>query len=58
MLERCCNGYPCCRGDLSYLLLQINIICVLLLLIGTTAVVKFPDWFGRVPAVTESVAGR
>lgn len=58
MLDQCCNGYQCCSGNLSYLLLQINIICVLLFSIATTAVVKFPDWFGEVPAVTQSVAER
>lgn len=48
----------CCGGDLGDLLLQINIICVLLFLIATTAVVKFPDWFGGAPAVAQSLTGR
>ena len=56
MLGQCCNGYQCCGGDLASLLLQINVICVLLFLIATTAIVKFPDWFGGGPAVTQSVA--
>ena len=41
MIEQCCNG------DLSYLLLQINVICLLLALIGTTAILKYPTWFGE-----------
>lgn len=40
----------CCGGDAAYLVLQINIICLLLALIGTTAVMKHPAWFGEVPA--------
>jgi hypothetical protein len=56
MLDQCCNGYQCCGGDLSYLLLQINVICMLLFLIGTTAIVKHPDWFGQMPATTQSIA--
>jgi hypothetical protein len=30
----------CCSGDLGYLPLQINVICLLLFLIGTTAIVS------------------
>ncbi len=48
---------PCCRNDLRYLLLQINVICLLLALIGTTAVVKHPAWFDGMPAAN-SFAGR
>jgi hypothetical protein len=33
----------CCRGDLGYLLLRINGICLLLFLVGTTAIVKHPE---------------
>ena len=51
MLDQCCDGHRCCNGDLGALLLQINVICVLLFLIGTAAIVKHPDWFGVVPAV-------
>jgi hypothetical protein len=40
----------CCSGDAAYLLLQINIICLLLALIGSTAIMKHPAWFGEVPA--------
>jgi hypothetical protein len=40
----------CCSGDATYLLLQINIICLLLALIGSTAIMKHPAWFGEVPA--------
>jgi hypothetical protein len=58
MLDRCCNGDRCCDGDLGYLLLQIVAICVLLFLIGTTAVVEHPDWFGEASAVTQTLAGR
>jgi hypothetical protein len=58
MLDQCCNGYQCCGGDLSYLLLQINVICALLFLIGTTAIVKHPSWFGEVPVTSQSLAAR
>jgi hypothetical protein len=40
----------CCNGDTAYLLLQINIVCLLLALIGSTAIMKHPAWFGGVPA--------
>ena len=46
---------PCCHGDLGYLLLQINVICLLLALIGTTAIMKHPGWFDDVPPLTQSV---
>jgi hypothetical protein len=52
------DNHRCCSGDLHYLLLQINIICLLLALIGTTAVVKHPDWFGGVPTTVQSAAER
>jgi hypothetical protein len=58
VLEQCCSGYQCCNGDLSYLLLQINVICLLLALVGTTAIVKHPDWFGAMAAVSRSLAER
>lgn len=58
MLDQCCNGHQCCNGALGYLLLQVNVICLLIFLIGTTAIVKHPDWFGGVAAVTQSVAER
>jgi hypothetical protein len=48
----------CCSGDLSYLLLQINVICLLLALIGTTAILKHPAWFGDVLVTTQSLAER
>ncbi len=48
---------PCCNGDLTYLVVQINLICLLLFLIGTTALVKYPDWFGGLPPMSQSVAG-
>jgi hypothetical protein len=48
----------CCNGELGYLLLQINVICLLLALMGTTAIVKHPAWFGGVPAAAQSVDDR
>ncbi len=58
MREQCCNGRRCCNGDLIYLLLQISIICLLLAVIGSTAVVKHPDWFNGTPMVSQSIAER
>ena len=49
---------PCCRGDLGYLLLQINIICLLLALIGTMVVVKHPTWFSGLTPPAQTVAER
>jgi hypothetical protein len=49
---------PCCNADLNYLLLQISVICLLLFLIGTTAIVKHPVWFGGIPATVQIVAER
>jgi hypothetical protein len=40
----------CCGGDTACLLLQINIICLLLALIGSAAIVKHPAWFGGAAA--------
>ena len=49
----------CCSGDLGYLLLQINVICLLLALIGSTVIVKHPAWFGEVPApAAQTIAQR
>jgi hypothetical protein len=48
----------CCASDLGYLLLQINVICLLLALVGATAIVKHPTWFGGTPAITQKLAGR
>jgi hypothetical protein len=48
----------CCSGDLRYLLLQINVICLLLALIGTTAIVKHPAWFGDTSAIAQSLVER
>jgi hypothetical protein len=48
----------CCNADLGYLLLQINVICLLLALIGTTAIVKHPAWFGGTPVIAQTVAER
>jgi hypothetical protein len=33
------------RND-DYLMLQTYMICLLLALIGTTAIIRHPDWFG------------
>ena len=41
----------CCPDDLNYLLLQINIVCLLLALIGSTAIIRHPTWFGKEPTV-------
>ena len=49
---------PCCRNDLRHLLFQINIICLLLGLIGTTAVIKHPTWFNGMNAAAHTPAGR
>jgi hypothetical protein len=49
----------CCSGDLGYLLLQINVICLLLALIGAAAIVKHPAWFGAVPVpIAQTIAQR
>jgi hypothetical protein len=56
--DRSCNGSQGSSGDLGYLLLQINVICVLLFLIGTTAIVKHPGWFGSTPITVQSLAER
>jgi hypothetical protein len=49
----------CCSGDLTYLMLQINVICLLLALIGSAVIAKHHDWFGSAsPAVTQTIAER
>jgi hypothetical protein len=48
----------CCSSDLSLLLLQINVICLLLALVGTTAVLKHPAWFGDGPVTAQSLVER
>jgi hypothetical protein len=49
----------CCSGDTAYLLLQINIICLLLALIGSAAIIKHPAWLGGVPAsAAQTIAER
>jgi hypothetical protein len=35
--------------ETNYLSLQANIICLLLALIGSSTIIKHPDWFGGVP---------
>jgi hypothetical protein len=45
----------------DYLSLQANIICLLLALIGSTAIIKHPDWFGGTSEVvtrTDSAAAQ
>jgi hypothetical protein len=37
----------------NYLSLQANIICLLLALIGSMAVVKHPAWFGGIPQTSD-----
>ena len=49
---------PCCRPWPSFPLLQVNVICLLLFLIGTTVVVRHPAWFGGAPIAARSLAER
>jgi hypothetical protein len=58
MFDQCCAGYLSCDGDLTYLLLQINLICLLLAAVGSAVIVKHPDWFGGVPVASQSIAER
>jgi hypothetical protein len=47
----------CCSGDLTYLMLQINVICLLLALIGSAVIVEHSDWFGDPsPPILQAVA--
>jgi len=48
MGDECCIDDRRCPGGLGHLLLQINVICLLLGLIGSTAIVKHPAWFGGI----------
>jgi hypothetical protein len=48
----------CCTGDLGYLLLQINVICLLVAVIGSAVIVKHAAWFGETPAITQALADR
>jgi hypothetical protein len=41
--------------ETNYLSLQANIICLLLTLIGSTAIIKHPDWFGGTSEVVMRV---
>jgi hypothetical protein len=51
--------HQCCSGHLDCLLLQMNVICVLLALIASTAIMTHPAWFGEVPATAaQTVAQR
>jgi hypothetical protein len=40
-------------NETCYLSLQINIVCVLLALVGVSAITLHPNWFGKVPAKAE-----
>jgi hypothetical protein len=42
----------------SYLSLQGNIICLLLALIGSMAIVEHPSWFGGVPQTSGQTSGQ
>ena len=55
MLNQCCTGHQCCDGDLTYLLLQISVICLLMAFIGSTVIVEHPDWFGGLPAISQAL---
>jgi hypothetical protein len=58
-VRHCAVVEQCCSGDLTYLMLQINVICLLLALIGSAVIVKHPDWFGGMPAsVAQAIAER
>jgi hypothetical protein len=46
----------CCNSDTACLLLQINIICLLLALIGSAAIIKHPAWFGGAAATVAQAA--
>jgi hypothetical protein len=49
----------CCSGDLTDLMLQINVICLSLALIGSAVIVRHHDWFGSTPpTVTQPIAER
>jgi hypothetical protein len=48
----------CCSDGLGHLLVQINIICLLLAFIGTTAIVKHPAWFDGASVAAQSLAER
>jgi hypothetical protein len=43
-------------SDTGLLSLQVNIICLLLALVGATAIVQHPQWFGGVPQVGRTAA--
>jgi hypothetical protein len=36
--------------------MQTNIICLPLALIGTTVIIRYPKWFGRIPTQLEMIA--
>ncbi len=44
--------------DNDLLSLQANVICLLLALLGSTAIIRHPDWFGEVPAQADLTAPR
>jgi hypothetical protein len=49
----------CCSADMAYLLLQLNVICLLLVLIGSATIVKHPARLGAVDApASQAIAQR
>jgi len=56
---RCAVVEQCCNGELTHLLLQINIICLLLAFLGSAVIMRHPLWLGGTPAAAmQSIAGR
>jgi hypothetical protein len=43
--------------ETNYLSLQANIICLLLALIGSSTIIKHPDWFGGDPDTVAHTEG-
>ena len=49
----------CCSADTAHQLLQLNVICLLLALIGSATIVKHPAWFGAAVApASQAIAQR
>jgi hypothetical protein len=49
---------PCCCAGLGTLLVQINVICLLLAVIGIAAIVRHHAWLDGVTAVLQTTIGR
>jgi hypothetical protein len=45
-------------SDRLYLVVQLHMICVLLALVGSLAIIKHPAWFSGVPARNEIASAR